>query len=211
MWRGLRRTQEEQIDGQLSLWLRQRPHGGGTLGKSVLPAGRCWSLQGDWAPPGLPVGEESACRRGDPGSFLGSGRCPGEGNDTPLQILAWKNPMEGEAWRATVPGVASVSGAGRHRRGRAEESTANAEKTLLSSPEPRCRPLLTTFSVVKVAQSCPTHCDPVDYPVGGILQARILEQVAFPLPRGSSQPRDWTQVSRIAGGFFTSWVTREGP
>ena len=46
-------------------------------------------------------------------------------------ILAWKNPMEGEAWRATVPGVASVSGAGRHRRGRAEESTANAKKTLL--------------------------------------------------------------------------------
>ena len=131
MWRGLRRTQEEQIEGQLSLWLRQRPHGGATLGKSVLPAGRCWSLQGDWAPPGLPVGEESACRRGEPGSFLGSGRCPGEGNDTPLQILAWKNPMEGEAWRATVPGVASVSGAGRHRRGRAEESTANAKKTLL--------------------------------------------------------------------------------
>ena len=45
---------------------------------------------------------------------------------------------------------------------------------------------------------------PMDYIVGGILQARILEWVAFPLSRGSSQPRNQTQVSRIAGGFFTS-------
>ena len=42
-----------------------------------------------------------------------------------------------------------------------------------------------------------------------ILQARILEWVAFPFPRGSSQPRDQTQVSHIAGRFFTSWATRE--
>ena len=38
----------------------------------------------------------------------------------------------------------------------------------------------------------------------GILQAGILEQVAMPSSRGSSQPRDRTQVSRIAAGFFTS-------
>ena len=43
----------------------------------------------------------------------------------------------------------------------------------------------------------------------GILQARILEWVAMPSSRGSSQPRDWTWVSRIAGRFFTSWDTRE--
>ena len=42
-----------------------------------------------------------------------------------------------------------------------------------------------------------------------ILQARILEWVAIPFSRGSSWPRDWTQVSRIAGGFFTIWATRE--
>ena len=41
------------------------------------------------------------------------------------------------------------------------------------------------------------------------LQARILEWVAFPFSRGSSQPRDWTQVSHVAGGFFTSWATGE--
>ena len=49
----------------------------------------------------------------------------------------------------------------------------------------------------------------MDYTVHGILQARILEWVAFPFSRVSSQSRDQTQVSLIAGGFFTSWVTRE--
>ena len=44
----------------------------------------------------------------------------------------------------------------------------------------------------------------VDYAVHGILQARILEWVAFPFSRGSSQPRDRTQVSCIASRFFTS-------
>ena len=59
-------------------------------------------------------------------------------------------------------------------------------------------------SEVKVIQSCPTLCDPMDYIVHGILQARILEWGALPFYRGSSQPRDGTQVSRIAGRFFTS-------
>ena len=44
----------------------------------------------------------------------------------------------------------------------------------------------------------------MDYIVHGILQARILEGIAVPFSRGSSQPRDQTQVSLIAGGFFTS-------
>ena len=62
---------------------------------------------------------------------------------------------------------------------------------------------------VKVAQSCPTLCGPMDYTIHGILQARIPEWVAFPFSRGSSQPQDWTQVSHTAGGFFTVWATRE--
>ena len=49
----------------------------------------------------------------------------------------------------------------------------------------------------------------MDYTVHGILQARILEWIAFPFSRGSSQCRDWAQVSCIAGRFFTSWATRE--
>ena len=56
----------------------------------------------------------------------------------------------------------------------------------------------------KIMQSCPTLGDPLDYTVHGILQARILEWAAFAFSRGSFQPRDRTQVSRIAGGFFTS-------
>ena len=60
---------------------------------------------------------------------------------------------------------------------------------------------------VKVAQSSLTLCDPMDYTVHGILQARILEWVVFPFSRGSSQPRDQTQGSHIAGEFFTSWAT----
>ena len=50
---------------------------------------------------------------------------------------------------------------------------------------------------MKVAQSCPTLCDPMDYTVRGILQA-------FPFSRASSQPRDQTQVSCFAGGFFAT-------
>ena len=57
---------------------------------------------------------------------------------------------------------------------------------------------------VKVTQLHPTLCDPMDYTVHGIVQARILEWVAFAFCRVSSQPRDRTQVSRIAGRFFTS-------
>ena len=48
-----------------------------------------------------------------------------------------------------------------------------------------------------------------DYTVHGTLQARILEWVAVPFPRGSSQPTDRTHVSLIAGRFFTVWTTRE--
>ena len=62
---------------------------------------------------------------------------------------------------------------------------------------------------VKVAQLCPTLCDTMDNTVHGILQARILEWVAFPFSRGSAQPSDRTQVSPIAGGFFTNWANRE--
>ena len=66
----------------------------------------------------------------------------------------------------------------------------------------------------EVAQSCPTLCDPVECSppgssVHGTLQARILEWVAISFSRGSSQPRDWTQVSRIAGRRFNLWATGE--
>ena len=66
----------------------------------------------------------------------------------------------------------------------------------------------------EVVQSCPTLCNPVDCsPPGssfhGIFQARILEWVAISFSRGSSRPRDRTQVSHIAGRCFNLWATRE--
>ena len=59
---------------------------------------------------------------------------------------------------------------------------------------------------VKVAESCPTLCDSL-----GILQARILEWVAYPFSTESSQPRNRTRVSFIAGRFFANWAMRESP
>ena len=68
----------------------------------------------------------------------------------------------------------------------------------------------------EVAQSCPTVCDPMDgslpcFSVHAIFQARVLEWVAISFSRGSSWPRDWTQVSCIAGRRFTLWATRVPP
>ena len=53
------------------------------------------------------------------------------------------------------------------------------------------------IDLVKVTQLCLTFCDPMDYTIHGMLQARILEWVAFPFSRGSSQPRDQTQVPSL--------------
>ena len=67
--------------------------------------------------------------------------------------------------------------------------------------------------VVVVTQSCLTLIDPMgcSLPVSsvlGILQASILKAVTIPFSRASSQPRDWTCISCIAGGFLTIWATR---
>ena len=59
---------------------------------------------------------------------------------------------------------------------------------------------------MKVTQLCLTLCNPM---VHGILQARMLEWVAFAFSRESSQPRDWIQVSHIVDRCFTLWATRE--
>ena len=69
-------------------------------------------------------------------------------------------------------------------------------------------------AVTKSFQSCPTLCDPIDgspprSPIPGILQARTPEWVAFPFSRGSSQPRDRTQVSCTAGRFCSGRCTRD--
>ena len=81
---------------------------------------------------------------------------------------------------------------------------------------PHCKRILYQLSyqgspaaAAKSLRLCPTLCDPIDgsppgSPVPGILQARILEWVAFPFSRRSSQPRNRTGVFRTANGFFTN-------
>ena len=78
----------------------------------------------------------------------------------------------------------------------------------------RCETIKKAEIESEVAQSCLTLCDPMDCSppgssVHGILQARVPEWVAISFSRGSSQPRDWTQVSCTAGRRFTVWATRE--
>ena len=58
---------------------------------------------------------------------------------------------------------------------------------------------------VKVAQSCPTVCKSMEYTVHGILQARILEWVAIPFSKGSSQPRDLTVSSLSVCCWWLWW------
>ena len=67
---------------------------------------------------------------------------------------------------------------------------------------------------VLVAQSClrlcnSMDCSPPGSSVHGIVQARILAWLAIPFSRGSSQPRDLTGLSHIAGRFFTIWAAKE--
>ena len=101
--------------------------------------------------------------------------------------------------------------------GRTESNTTEASSSSRLYPSPltsilwsrNISELVVNIWKGKVLPSCPTLCDPMDYRIHGILQAGILEWVTFPFSRGSSQPRGQTQVSRIAGGFFTSQATRE--
>ena len=81
-------------------------------------------------------------------------------------------------------------------------------KTSLSDFKTYCLGILNMTKVKVKLLSHVRLCDPMDYsptgsPVHGLLQARILECVATPFSRGSSQPRDETQVSYIAGRSFT--------
>ena len=121
----------------------------------------------------------------DTGLIPGSGGSPGEGNCNPLQYLVWRI-SDRRAWWATVRRVAK-------------------SWTWLKQLK---------WSEVLVLQLSPTLCDPMDCSqagssVHGIFQARILEWVAISFSRGSSWPRDWTQVPWTISRFFTDWAMRE--
>ena len=160
----------------------------------------------------------------DPGSIPGSGGSPGGGNGNPLRYPCLEIPMDGGAWWATIYGVTESN---------TTEANEQASTRLsiiylsiihllvyrLSLSMSICVSHLSVSAIYppsaylhlhpKSLQSCLTLCDPMDCsPPGsslhGILQARILEWVAFPFSRESSQPRARTPVSCIAGRFFTS-------
>ena len=104
--------------------------------------------------------------------------------------------MDREAWSAAIHGVA-------------KSQTRLSDGTELNWTEPNW----TDESESEVTQSCPTHSDPMDCSlpsssVHGIFQATVLEWVAIAFSRGSSRPRDRTQVSRIVDRRFTG-ATRE--
>ena len=142
--------------------------------------------------PGGSAGKESACNARDLHSIPGLGRFPGKGKGYPLQYSDLENFMD-----CIVHGVAKSS-----TTERLSLSLLNYVGLLFW-----IRVIMVKESESEVSQSCPTLCNPVDCSPPGssvhrILQARILEWVAISFSRGSSQPRDGTQVSRIAGRRF---------
>ena len=123
----------------------------------------------------------------------GLGRYSGGGHGNPLQYSCLENPMDRGAWQARVHRVT------KNRTWLKWLSTHvhiwNLEKSYESERE--------SHSIVS------DSLRPHGYTVCRILQTRILEWVVVPFSKGSSQPREQTQVSCMIGGFFTSWATRE--
>ena len=72
--------------------------------KSLKSSALWYLLWAEWDFPGDSDGKQSSSNVGDLGSILESGRSPREGNGNPLQYSCLENPMDGEAWRATVHG-----------------------------------------------------------------------------------------------------------
>ena len=96
----------------------------------------------------------------------------------------------------------------RRRRRTKKDKVSRRKKIIKTSAEINEKETKEAMKV-KLAQSCLTLCDSLVYIVHGIVQARILEWLAFLVSRESSQPKDQAQVSCIAGGFSTSWAIRE--
>ena len=131
---------------------------------------------------------------------------PGEGNNNPLQYSCLENEEPGGLQLSNW--IHSSSAFSIRSQGKFQHLQKNWNPGGLFGSSKQ-NTINWKVVRVKVTQSCPTLCNPMDYTVHGILQARILEWVACPFSRGSSQSRDRTQVCCIVGRFFTSWTTRE--
>ena len=145
------------------------------------PAGWAWESVKRGGLPWWLSNKQHTSQHSRRGSTPGLGKYPGEGNGNPRQYSCLKNPMDRGACQATVHGNSNSR--------RAEHDLATKVKWMLLSS---VRLLVTAWTIVH-----------------GIFQARTLEWVAFPFSSGSSQPRDQTLVSCIAGRFFTSSAARE--
>ena len=174
--------------------------------------------------------KNSACNVGDLGSIPGLGRSPGERQGYPLQYSGLENSV-GYIVHGVAKSRTQLSDFHSHpwvsmtnkrlleleerqqRRSPAIGCHSVAEhwprKLCLFPVAPGAWNTVTHILFarkVKVVQSRPrlTLCNPMDYTFHGILQARILEWVAFPFYRESSQPKNRTEVSCISGRFFTN-------
>ena len=142
-------------------------------------------LQHSMGFPDSSVGKESTCNAGDPSLIPGSGRSAGEGIGYPLQY----------SWASLVAQTLK---------------NLPMEETWVQSlcwEDPLEEGMSTHSSIL--AWRIPMDRGAWWATVHGILQVRILKWAAFPFSRGSSQPRDRTQVSHIAGRLFTSSAKRE--
>ena len=147
--------------------------------------------------PWWPNSRQSTCNAGVMDSVPRSGRSLGGEKGNSLKYSCLGNAMDRGVWWAIVHGVARDA------------------HDLAIKPPPGSYIFKYSVSESEVAQSCPTLWDPMDCSlsgsVHGIFQARVLEWIAISFSRGSSQPRNWTWVSRTAGRRFTVWATREAP
>ena len=155
-----------------------------------------------------------------------------EGNGTPLQYSCLKNPMDGGAWWAAVHGVTKSRTRLSYFTFTFQFHELDEEMATHSSvlawripgtrgpgglPSVGLHRVGHNWSDLAAAAESGSHSVvsdflwSMDYTVDGILQARILEWVAFSFSRGSSQPRDRTQVSCIAGGFFVQLSHKGSP
>ena len=139
---------------------------------------------------------------------LKSSRMPWGTTQSHKERPAWRNPGETDwqpqlsSWSAdctTLPGVQVMA-------------SLSVSKIIPRKEEEPIGQMKSEES--EVTQSCPILCDPMDcrlpgFSIHGIFQARILEWVAISFSRGSSQPRNKTWVSWIAGRCLTLWATRQ--
>ena len=134
----------------------------------------------------------------------GSGRSPGEGNGNPLQYSCLGNPPEEPGDLQSRRSQELDMTEWLNNREWSQELLA---KGLTHGPQTNPWPFFfgtADSSEVKVTQSCPTLCNPMESP-----RPEYWSGLPFPSLGESSQPRDRTQVSCIAGVFFTTWATRE--